>query len=139
MGSARKTIAVVPLSDTMADTARRDATLLAPAALGDRASDDEPFFDIDPNRQPDLWERAGEAYLHRLMGPFVGHLRAALRAETNAVLTNNLFLRDYKPISKLHLKVTTVERAKFPVIDVHSHLNDAGMVLRTSGSRIQQI
>src|SRR5438128_733660 len=77
MGSARKTIAVVPLSDTMADTARRDATLLAPAALGDRASDDEPFFDIDPNRQPDLWERAGEAYLHRLMGPFVGHLRAA--------------------------------------------------------------
>ena len=34
-----------------------------------------------------------------------------------------LLLRDFKPKSMLHLPVHNVERARFPVIDVHNHVN----------------
>ena len=34
-----------------------------------------------------------------------------------------LLLGDFKPKSMLHLPVTNVERARFPVIDVHQHVN----------------
>src|SRR6266704_5606461 len=36
-----------------------------------------------------------------------------------------LLLRDFDPQSMLHARVTTVEHARFPVIDVHNHVNDA--------------
>src|SRR6266568_6329711 len=36
-----------------------------------------------------------------------------------------LLLRDFDPQSMLHARVTAVERARFPVIDVHNHVNDA--------------
>jgi len=36
-----------------------------------------------------------------------------------------LLLRDFKPQSMLHAPVHNVYRARFPVIDVHSHVNDA--------------
>ena len=36
-----------------------------------------------------------------------------------------LLLRDFHPQSMLHARVTTIERARFPVIDVHNHVNDA--------------
>jgi predicted TIM-barrel fold metal-dependent hydrolase len=36
-----------------------------------------------------------------------------------------LLLRDFKPVSMLHARVHNVERARFPVIDVHNHVNDA--------------
>jgi predicted TIM-barrel fold metal-dependent hydrolase len=36
-----------------------------------------------------------------------------------------LLLRDFKPQSMLHLPVHNVYRARFPVIDVHNHVNDA--------------
>lgn len=49
---------------------------------------------------------------------------------TNDVLAGNLLLRDFKPKSTLQLPVHLVERAKFPVIDIHSHINDAGMITR---------
>jgi predicted TIM-barrel fold metal-dependent hydrolase len=36
-----------------------------------------------------------------------------------------LLLRDFHPQSMLHARVTSVPRAKYPVIDVHNHINDA--------------
>jgi predicted TIM-barrel fold metal-dependent hydrolase len=36
-----------------------------------------------------------------------------------------LLLRDFKPKSMLHAPVHNVYRARFPVIDVHNHVNDA--------------
>ena len=44
-----------------------------------------------------------------------------------------LLLRDFHPVSMLHVPVHEVERARFPVIDVHNHVNDAR---RSSGERI---
>lgn len=37
----------------------------------------------------------------------------------------DLLLRDFKPQSMLHVPVHNVQRARFPVIDVHNHVNDA--------------
>src|SRR5262245_15677193 len=34
-----------------------------------------------------------------------------------------LALKEFQPKSMLHVKTTRVERARFPVIDVHSHLS----------------
>lgn len=42
-----------------------------------------------------------------------------------AVQKKTLLLRDFKPRSMLRVDAHPVQRAKFPVIDVHSHLNDA--------------
>lgn len=36
-----------------------------------------------------------------------------------------LALRDFSPKAMLHAEVHNVERARFPVIDVHNHINDA--------------
>jgi uncharacterized protein len=36
-----------------------------------------------------------------------------------------LLLRDFHPQSMLHARVTNVQRARYPVIDVHNHVNDA--------------
>ena len=36
-----------------------------------------------------------------------------------------LLLRDFKPQSMLHVPVHNIQRARFPVIDVHNHVNDA--------------
>ena len=38
---------------------------------------------------------------------------------------DGLLLRDFQPQSMLHAEVHQVERARFPVIDVHNHVNDA--------------
>jgi predicted TIM-barrel fold metal-dependent hydrolase len=38
---------------------------------------------------------------------------------------NTLLLRDFQPKSMLHAPVHHVYRARFPVIDVHNHVNDA--------------
>jgi predicted TIM-barrel fold metal-dependent hydrolase len=46
-------------------------------------------------------------------------------ADPNAKEKETLLLRDFHPESMLHVKETRVERAKFPVFDVHQHLNDA--------------
>ena len=43
----------------------------------------------------------------------------------DAELKKTLLLKDYHPKSMLHLKETPVLRAKFPVIDMHQHVNDA--------------
>ncbi len=52
---------------------------------------------------------------------------AQIKYETlpGATERRSLLLRDYKPQSSLRLAVHNVQRSKYPVIDVHSHLNDA--------------
>src|SRR5581483_11078408 len=47
------------------------------------------------------------------------------KAAPNAKERETLLLRDFHPSSMLHARVTPIERAKFPVIDVHNHINDA--------------
>ncbi|HEU5336606.1 MAG TPA: amidohydrolase family protein [Terriglobales bacterium] len=47
------------------------------------------------------------------------------KAAPNAEQRETLLLRDFHPKSMLHARVTPIERAKFPVIDVHNHINDA--------------
>ncbi len=47
------------------------------------------------------------------------------KAAPNAQERETLLLRDFHPQAMLHARVTPIERAKFPVIDVHNHINDA--------------
>lgn len=42
--------------------------------------------------------------------------------ETPGIREDSLLLVDWQPISKLVVKETRVQRAKFPVIDIHNHL-----------------
>jgi len=46
-------------------------------------------------------------------------------AAQDAQQKSTLLLRDFQPKSMLHAPVHSVLRAKFPVIDVHNHVNDA--------------
>jgi uncharacterized protein len=46
-------------------------------------------------------------------------------ADPNASKRMTLLLKDFAPKSMLHAAVHEVPRAKFPVIDVHNHVNDA--------------
>lgn len=46
------------------------------------------------------------------------------KADPNAAQKETLLLRDFHPESMLHVKETHVTRARFPVFDVHQHLND---------------
>jgi len=50
----------------------------------------------------------------------------------NAEQKKTLLLRDFHPRTMMHASAHTVERAKFPVIDVHQHVDDA----RGIGDRI---
>jgi predicted TIM-barrel fold metal-dependent hydrolase len=47
-------------------------------------------------------------------------------ADPNADKRMTLLLKDYDPHRMVHLAVHEVPRAKFAVIDVHNHVNDAG-------------
>jgi hypothetical protein len=47
-------------------------------------------------------------------------------ADLNAEKRMTVLLKDYALSSMLHLAVREVPRAKFAVIDVHNHVNDAG-------------
>jgi len=58
---------------------------------------------------------------------------AAPQTGENPLQKNTLLLRDFKPKSMLHAPVHQVHRARYPVIDVHSHVNDART---TPGERI---
>jgi predicted TIM-barrel fold metal-dependent hydrolase len=46
--------------------------------------------------------------------------------DPNASKKMTLLLKDFDPKSMLHTEVHEVPRAKFPVIDVHNHVDDAG-------------
>ena len=47
------------------------------------------------------------------------------KSAPNAKERETLLLRDFHPKSMLHARVTPIHRAKFPVMDVHNHINDA--------------
>ncbi len=46
--------------------------------------------------------------------------------DPNASKNMTLLLKDFDPKPMLHTAVHEVPRAKFPVIDVHNHVNDPG-------------
>ena len=46
--------------------------------------------------------------------------------DPNASKNMTLLLKDFDPKSMMHAEVHDVPRAKFPVIDMHNHVNDAG-------------
>lgn len=50
------------------------------------------------------------------------------QSEADANVRDTVLLRDFKPTSMLHTKEHVVLRAKFPVIDVHQHVNDAMVI-----------
>ncbi len=47
------------------------------------------------------------------------------RADQDADAKKKILLKDYTPESMLHVPARTITRAGYPVIDVHSHVNDA--------------
>ncbi len=47
------------------------------------------------------------------------------KSAADAEQKKTLLLKDFHPKSMLHVKETPVVRAKFPVIDMHQHVNDA--------------
>src|SRR5664279_1750216 len=49
-------------------------------------------------------------------------------ADPNADKNKTLLLKDFAPKSMLHVAVHETPRAKFPVIDIHNHVNDPGGV-----------
>jgi predicted TIM-barrel fold metal-dependent hydrolase len=55
--------------------------------------------------------------------PQIGYKSAA-----DAEQTKTLLLKDFKPTSMLHVPAHTVEKAKYYVIDVHNHVNDAARI-----------
>jgi len=55
--------------------------------------------------------------------PQIGYKSAA-----DAEQKKTLLLKDFKPVSMLHVPVQQVDRAKFYVIDVHNHVNDAARI-----------
>lgn len=53
--------------------------------------------------------------------PLLGQAPKGQKAEEK----KSILLKDFKPQSMLHVPVHNVYRARFPVIDVHNHVNDA--------------
>jgi len=47
------------------------------------------------------------------------------KVDKNADQKKTLLLKDFKPVSMLHAPVHNIDRARFYVIDVHNHVNDA--------------
>ncbi len=47
------------------------------------------------------------------------------KSDPNAAQKKTLLLRDFKPVSMLHAGQHAVDKARFYVIDVHNHVNDA--------------
>ncbi len=60
------------------------------------------------------------------------HAQIGYKSASDAEQKKTLLLKDFHPKSMLHVKQTPVLRAKFPVIDMHQHVNDA----RGIGDRI---
>lgn len=60
------------------------------------------------------------------------HAQIGYKSAADAEQKKTLLLKDFHPKSMLHVKQTPVLRAKFPVIDMHQHVNDA----RGIGDRI---
>jgi len=50
------------------------------------------------------------------------------KSDPNAAQKKTLLLRDFKPVSMLHAGNHAVDKARFYVIDVHNHVNDAARI-----------
>jgi hypothetical protein len=50
------------------------------------------------------------------------------KSDPNAAQKKTLLLRDFKPVSMLHAGNHKVDKARFYVIDVHNHVNDAARI-----------
>ena len=50
------------------------------------------------------------------------------KSAADAEQRKTLLLRDFHPKSMMHATVHNVDRARFPVIDVHNHINDAARI-----------
>ena len=67
-----------------------------------------------------LWAGAQETRQAPSQSPEIGY-KSAAGADQN----KTLLLKDFKPTAMLHAAAHKVERAKYYVIDVHNHVNDA--------------
>src|SRR5260370_4492433 len=67
-----------------------------------------------------LWAGAKETRQAHTQSAEIGY-KSAAGAEQN----KTLLLKDFKPTAMLHAAAHKVERAKYYVIDVHNHVNDA--------------
>ena len=47
------------------------------------------------------------------------------KSDPNAEQKKTILLKDFKPISRLHAPAHKIDKAKYYVIDVHNHINDA--------------
>lgn len=63
--------------------------------------------------------------LLRAQNPAPDQAQIGYKSAADAEQKKTLLLRDFKPVSMLHVPVHHVDRAKFYVIDVHNHINDA--------------
>ena len=63
--------------------------------------------------------------LNQDAGQQAGQGQIGYHAAGDAEQKKTLLLKDFKPVSMLHAAVHEVPRAKFYVIDVHNHVNDA--------------
>ncbi len=66
--------------------------------------------------------KAGLFFLVSL--PLVGQ-QIGYTSDPNADQKKTVLLRDFHPVSMLHASTHKIERAKFPVFDMHQHVNDA--------------
>jgi hypothetical protein len=57
--------------------------------------------------------------------PHAARSQIKYQTDPGASAKKTLPLRDFRPKSMLHLQVHNVLQARFPVIDVHQHVNDA--------------
>jgi hypothetical protein len=60
------------------------------------------------------------------IGPVVAAQEINYRQDSQAEKRMTLLLKDWNPKAMVHLAQREVPRAKFYVIDVHNHVNDAG-------------
>jgi len=54
-----------------------------------------------------------------------GQSQIGYKSAANAEQKKTLLLKDFQPVSMLHTEAHSVDRAKYYVIDVHNHTNDA--------------
>src|SRR5207247_6054614 len=76
------------------------------------------------------WLRGGAT---AVAGAGARQARGLAESAAKPAQKEGLLLRDFHPVSMLHVPVHEVERARFPAIDIHNHVNDAR---RSSGERI---
>ena len=58
-------------------------------------------------------------------GPAPDQSQIGYKSAADAEQKKTLLLRDFHPVSMLHVPVHQVPKAKYYVIDVHNHINDA--------------